>query len=265
MIFLIFSLVNLSSAQEIVVSGYVLEKVVKEVLHDRKIILLQPQKGEFHSYEPTPSQWNYIKNSELLVMVGTEPWAKKVISLRKGKTTLTLYQDKTQLPDPHLWFNLDKIVGLVEKLVLYFKEKEPHKASIYEKRAQLFIARLKRVKEEYRLLKNCQIKQIYLLGHPVFYYLFKDLEIKEIALLKGHVHEGELSLKRLSQIVLQLKKSGIRVVYLTEPEFERFKKFFSFHGIEVLDVLSGDTPWEGDFINLLEKNLEKFKIGLQCK
>ncbi len=261
----LFFFSNLSLAQEIVVSGYVLEKIVKEVLYDRKIIILQPTKGEFHSYEPTPSQWNYIKKTELLVMVGTESWANKVLNLRKNKTTLTLSQNRTQLPDTHLWFDLDAVKDLIERLVSYFKNKDPQKAYIYEKRAQLFIANLQKVKNKYQLLKNCKHKQLYILGHPVFYYLLNNLGIEEVALFKSHVHEGEISLKKLSQIVGQLKKSGVKVVFFTEPEFERLGKFFKAQGIEVLPLLSGDLPWEGNFITLLEKNLENFKIGLQCK
>lgn len=264
-IFWIFFFNHLALAEEIAVSGYALEKIVKDIFPDQKVILLQSSKIDFHSFEPTPSQWNYLKKVELLVIVGTEPWAKKALALRKNKTTLTLSQNKSYFSDPHLWFNWELVEDLVKNLILYFKNKEPHKASFYEKRANFFLSQLKKLKFNYLSLKNCPIKEIFILGHPVFFYLLKDTGIKEIALFKGHMHEGEISLKNLAQMTNQLKKNKVKVIYLTDPEFERFKDFFNSQGIKVINVLSGDLPWEGNFITLLEKNLENFKIGLQCK
>ncbi|MCS7279629.1 MAG: metal ABC transporter substrate-binding protein [Thermodesulfobacteriaceae bacterium] len=257
--------VNSSWAQKIIVSGYALEKIVKEILLDQEIALLQASKIDFHSYEPTPSQWNSLKNAELVIIVGTEPWITKLLSLRKNKITLTLSQNKTHFKDPHLWFDWNAVESLIKTLIFYFKNKEPKKASLYENRATVFLNQIQKVKTDYQALKKCKEKRIYLLGHPVFHYLLKDFGIEEIAIFKGHIHEGEISLKTLSQIITQLKKNKIKIIYYTDPEFERFKNFFNSQGIEVLKVLSGDLPWEGDFISLLEKNLEKFKIGLQCE
>lgn len=257
--------VNSSWSQKVIVSGYALEKIVKEILWDQEITLLQASKIDFHSYEPTPSQWNSLKNAELVIIVGTEPWATKLLSLRKNKITLTLSQNKTHFRDPHLWFDWNAVESLIKTLTLYFKNKEPKKASFYENRATVFLNQIQEVKTKYQALKRCKEKRIYLLGHPVFYYLLKDFGIEEIAMFKGHIHEGEMSLKTLSQVIAQLKKNKVRVIYYTDPKFEPFKNFFNSQGIKVLKVYSGDLPWEGNFIILLEKNLEKFKIGLQCE
>ncbi len=266
-IFLFFLLVKSQSlyAFEIVVSNQALEKIVREGVDAHKIYTLQRKNEDFHFYEPTFSEWQKIKNSKLVIIVGSENWAKKVYNLRKGKKTFSLAGGETRFKDPHLWFDLERVKNLIKELVDYLSKKEPEKKEFYQKREDKFLKALERIKEGYKGLRACKYKEIYILGHPVFEYLLKEAGIKEITLLKGYHKEGEPSIKELSEIYNKAKISS-KIVFLTDPEFERYKEFFEKRGIKVIKLWSGGTYYmPGSYTQLLEYNLKNIKKALGCK
>jgi len=251
--------------EKIVVSGYALYKVLKEVFPEEKLYLLQPPKGEFHFFEPTPSQWRLLKKAEIVIVVGTEPWIKRLYTLRKNKATFSLCKKGEKLKDPHLWFNLSRVEKLLENLINFLKKKENKNLEHILKKFAVFEKKLKKFREEKRFLLHCKYKKVFLLGHPVFYYLFKGTGIQEISLIKGHYHEGEPSIQSLLKIIQEVKKREKKVVFLTDPEFVKYKETFENQGIKVIELWSGDTMMEGGFFELLKRNLYEFKRSLECK
>lgn len=252
-------------ASEILVSNQALEKIVKEVAWDYEIYKLQSEKEDFHFYEPTLSQWKRIKTADLVIVVGTETWVKKVYDLRKGKKTLSLIENKDKISDPHLWFDLERVKKLVKDLGDYLSKKEPFKKEVYQKRVKKFVESLEKVQKEYKGLKSCKYKEIFILGHPVFGYLLKYSGIKEITLLRGYHKEGEPSIKTLADLYKRALESN-KIVFLTDPEFERYKKFFEEKGIKVVKLWSGGTYYmPGSYVELLEYNLKNIKAALICK
>ncbi|RKX57465.1 MAG: hypothetical protein DRP29_08435 [Thermodesulfobacteriota bacterium] len=250
---------------KIVVSGFALEKIVREIIPKDKIYLLQPPNAEYHDYVPTPLQWKLIQEAELVILVGSEPWAEKVYSLRNNKPVLSLVDKEYSFPDPHLWFDFKRVENLVKKLLTYLKQKEPEKYVIYQKRAERFINKLNLIKKEIATFKNCKYKKIYILGHSVYYYLFRNTDIQQITLIKGHVHGTEPSIKILYKFINELKKRKVKIAYFTEPEFQKYKKFFEKQGIEVKYLWSGDVFIKGSYIELIKYNIEEIKKGLLCE
>jgi zinc transport system substrate-binding protein len=253
-------------ALEIVVSNSPLEKIVREIASDGKIYQLQSEKEDFHSYEPTLSQWQKIKTADLVIIVGTERWAKRVYELRKGKEILSLSKREEKFLDPHLWFDLERVETLVKELADYVGKKEPHKKDFYQKNAQDFLKSLEGIKKDYNELKNCKFKEIYILGHPVFDYLLKDSGIKQITLLKSPHKEGEPSIKALTEMYKKIKAQGIKIAFLVDPEFEKYREFFEEKGIKVMKLWAGGTYYmPGSYIELLRYNLLNIKKALKCK
>ncbi len=249
---------------KVVVSGYALYKVLADIFPVEDLYLLQPPRGEFHFFEPSLSQWKLLQTAKMVVVVGTEPWINRLYTLRKDKPIFSLCKKGERLKDPHLWFDLKRISRLLERLIACIKKDNGFKIKEVLKRYEKFKERLKKLEEE-RKFDNCRYKKIFLLGHPVFYYLFKGTDIKEIALVKGHYHEGEPSLRTLLSMIEEVKKRDKKVVFLTDPEFIRYKELFKRQGIEVEELWSGDTMEKGDFFELLEKDLKKIRESLECK
>ena len=178
-VFLIFvSLKNNLYALEIIVSNSALEKIVREIVIEHKIYQLQSEKEDFHFYEPTLYQWQKIETADLVIIVGTETWAKKVYDLRKNKVVLSLAKGKMRFSDPHLWFDLERVKILIKDLADYLSKKDPSRSKLYQKKVKNFLKSLEKIQKDYKDLKKCKYKEIYILGHPVFSYLLKNSGIK---------------------------------------------------------------------------------------
>ncbi|MCD6490027.1 MAG: zinc ABC transporter substrate-binding protein [Thermodesulfobacterium sp.] len=252
-------------ALEIVVSNSPLEKIIKEIGIEHKIYRLQSEKEDFHFYEPTLSQWKKIQKVDLVILVGTESWAKRVYSLRKNKETLSLADGENKFSDPHLWFDLKRVEKLAKRIINFLIKKENSKKELYQKKLEKFLENLKEIQKEYQELNSCKYKEIYILGHPVFGYLLKGAGIREVTLIKGHHKEGEPSIRILIEIYEKAKaKNGI--VFLTDPEFEKYRNFFEEKGIRVIKLWSGGTYFmAGSYTELLKYNLKNIKKALKCE
>ncbi len=253
-------------ALEIVVSNQPLKKIVKELASEHNIYQIQKEGTDFHFYEPTFSDFEKLKNADLVILVGTESWIKKVYLLRKNKKIFVLSKNEYQFLDPHLWFNLERIEKLVKDLTEYLSEKDSSRKSIYQKRMKEFLIGLNKIKKDYENLKYCKYKEIYILGHPVFGYLLKYSGINQIALVKGYHKEGEPSIKTLREMINKIKTKENRMVFLTDPEFERYKDFFEKQKIEVVTLWSGGSYYmAGSYLELLKYNLKNIEKSLGCK
>lgn len=259
---LLFTPVKLT-AGEWVVSSYPLFKICKEIFAEETLYLIQPPKGEFHFSEPTPKEWQKIRSAELVIIVGTEPWAKRAYKTQKKENIITLLREGEKPVDPHIWFDFERLEKFVRTLLSNPQvQKRPH-YSKYQKRAEEFLTRLLSLKQGYLELGKCPKKEIYNLGHRVFYYLFKDSSVKEIPLIKGH-HHGEPGIRLVKEVITRAKERKATKIIVTERVFLKHREFFEKEGIELIEVWSGDWDAPGSFLELLEKNLIIFKNILNC-
>lgn len=250
----------------IVVSNSALEKIVKEIASTKQhVITLQSEKRDFHSFEPTFSQWNLIRNADLVVIVGTEHWATKVYQIRANKPLLTLARGQTRFVDPHLWFDLNRVKRLASDLVQFLEVRDPGNKIFYRERLQQFLKSLNLLEAKIKDLKNCQYKEVYILGHPVFSYLLTPCGIKEKTLIKGHHKEGEPSAKTLTEMLQNIQKRNPKIVFITDPEFENYASLFKSKGVKVVTLWSGGTyRFQGSFTELLDYNLSWLRHALSC-
>lgn len=268
---LIFILITLSVlfyrqralADTLVISSYPLYKICQEIFVDERLYLIGPPKGEFHFVEPILKDWETMKKASFVILVGTEPWAKKVYKVIPREKIFALASPEEKLRDPHLWFDFSRIEKLIKQLLSQPQIREnPNYKNIVE-RAEIFLNKLSNLQREFKNLNFCKEKEVYTIGHEVFYYLLNEAGIKEIALIKGH-HHGEISIKRLKEMLLKAKRRGINQILLTEPEFIKYKEIFLQEGFKVFEAWSGDYDLPGNYIELLAKNLEIFKSVLSC-
>jgi len=251
-------------AETWVVSSYPLYKIFSEIFAEKKLYLIQPPKGEFHFYEPLPKDWEMIKKAELVAILGTEPFAKKVYQLVPENKLFSLKDKDEEVPDPHLWFDLkrlrEKLEELMEKRTI---KKDPHYLK-WKERLQKFLKELTEIESAYASLSQCSKKELYVLGHRVFYYLLKDTGISENSLVVGH-HHGEITPKRLRAFLLEAQKKKIKGVLLTEWEYLKYSQILEKEGFKIYKVPTGDQNYEGDFLYLLKFNLKIFQEVLNCE
>jgi len=250
-------------AETWVVSSYPLYKIFQEIFPEKKLYLLQSPKGEFHFSEPTPKEWELIKRAEFIILVGTEPFAEKIFRFSSEEKVFSLRDRGESLPDPHLWFDLARVE---RKLKALLSKKALQSSPDYKKwqeRGERFLKELSALRAEYASLSSCKGKEVYVIGHRVFYYLFKETKVKEITLIAGH-HHGEITPQKLVNFLKEAKKKGLPGVLLTEREFLRYKGLFEKEGLKVREAFSGDRDAQGTFLEMLRQNLKVLQELLQC-
>ncbi len=250
-------------AETWVISSYPLYKIISGIFPEKNLYLIQSPKGDFHFFEPLPKDWERIKKAQLVFILGTEPFARKIYQLVPQERIFSLKDRKETLPDPHLWFDLKRLKVKLEDLLKREELKKDPNYVRWKERVQKFLKELAEVEREYAQLSKCKGKELYVLGHRVFYYLLKNTGISEKSLIAGH-HHGEVTPKRLKDFLSEAKRKGIKGVALTEWEYFKYSQIFEKEGLKVYKVLTGDQDFEGDFLFLLKHNLQIIKDLLNC-
>lgn len=103
--------------------------------------LLIPPGAEPHEFSMRPSDMKTLANADLLIIngMGMEPDAIK----RSAKKILDLSASvNIQNNDPHIWTDPQNAIAMVESIKNQMTALDPQNASIYEKNASAYIARL---------------------------------------------------------------------------------------------------------------------------
>jgi zinc transport system substrate-binding protein len=251
--YLLFSFRPLFAQNSIVVSGYPLLSLANFLFPKAKIYSILPPKGDFHHHELKPKDLQAIKQADLVLIVGTEPWAKRVFSLKSEKI-LSLGRPEEKLRDPHLWFSLDRVERLLKELSRFAEKKEAEKV----------LAEVQDLKKERAKLASCKNKTFFHLGHPVFYYLVEGTGIEEIPLVPAHQH-GEVSPGTLMKFLKALEAKGIKRVLVSSSEFTKYENYFKSKGYEVIHAYSGDEPISLSYQDFIKHNIVAIKKALYCE
>lgn len=251
--YLLFSFGPLYAQNSIVVSGYPLLSLANFLFPKAKIYSILPPKGDFHHHELKPKDLQAIKQADLVIIVGTEPWAKRVFSLKSEKI-LSLARPEEKPKDPHLWFSLERVERLVKELSQFTDKKETEK----------FLAELQDLKWEKAKLASCKNKTFFHLGHRVFYYLIEGTGIEEVPLVPAH-HHGEVSPGTLMKFLKALEAKGIKRVLVSSSEFTNYENYFKGKGYEVIRAYSGDEPISISYQDFIKHNIVAIKKALYCE
>ncbi len=251
--YLLFSILPLFAQNFIVVSGYPLLSLVNSLFPKAKIYSILPPKGDFHHYELKPKDLQAIKQADSVILVGSEPWAKRVFSLKSGKVfSLVTAQEKHQ--EPHAWFSLERAERLVKELSQFADKKE----------AERVLADIQDLKKEKTKLTSCKNKTFFHLGHRVFTYLVEGTGIEEVPLVTGHQH-GEISPGKLMKFLKALEAKGIKRVLVSSSEFRSYENYFKTKGYEVIRAYSGDEPMNMTYQEFIKHNIFAIKKALYCE
>jgi len=252
-LYLLFSFVPLFAQNSIVVSSYPLLSLVTLLFPKAKIYSLLPPKGDFHHYELKPKDLQTIKQADFVIIVGSEPWAKRVFSL-KSKKVLSLASPQEKLKDPHVWFNLDRVERLVKEVSPFAEKNEVEKV----------LAEIQDLKKKRAKFASCKNKTFFHLGHKVFYYLIEGTGIEEVPLITGHYH-GEISPGKLRNFLKSLEAKGIKRVLVSSSEFAKYETYFKAKGYEVIRAYSGDEPIERTYQEFIRHNISAIRKALYCE
>lgn len=175
--------------------------------------------------------------------------------------------------DPHIWLDLANDQIMVDTIARALAEKDPANSDFYLKNAGNYKAKLADLDRRFKeTLSTAKYKTIIYGGHFAFGYFVKRYGLKHDSPYEGFSPNAEPSPKAIAELINKLKVSGSKYIYyeeLLEPKVARVIAQESGAKLELLHGahnVSKDELNKGvTFIDIMEENLKKLKVGLECE
>lgn len=278
----------------VVASFYPLAEFARRIGGDRvSVRTLVPAGIEPHDYEPTPRDIVDLRQAGVVVYngVGMEPRLDTLlrdlpssvvrVEAAEGLPVLTgspnagggpAASDRgAGPPDPHLW--LDPLLALqeVDRIVAGLIRADPGGRLTYEANAARLSEDLRQLHEQIlATLRPCR-RRVIVTAHAAFQYFAQRYGLRQIA-IAGLSPDAEPSPARLADIVRQVRRYGIQVIYaetLVSPQVAETIAREAGARVLILNPLEGLTPKEQrqgeNYFTILRANLQNLAEGLECR
>lgn len=174
--------------------------------------------------------------------------------------------------DPHYWLDFDNAKVQVNNILEAYVKADTGNAALYEERAGVYIERLTVLDGHYRdTLSACDGRDIISSGHFAFGYTARRYGFNHYSVFDLS-HDKEPSARELSEMINKIKEKKIDYIYAEELMDPRLAKTLKEEtGTEILiinpagNISAGALEAGTTFIEVMENNLAKFKLGLKCK
>lgn len=199
---------------------------------------LIPPGANAHTYEPTPSEFTFLNQSKVFVMVGLglETWATTVIN-KAGRPGTVIVVTSDAVPkarlikagayngepgsagapwDPHIWLDPTIAVYQVEAIRDGFIKADPANAATYKANAASYVAKLEALDRELMAATSKFTGRSFVALHPGWTYFSRRYGIQQAGAVQ-EFPEQEPSGKQIADIVKKIKELNIKVIF-AEPQ-----------------------------------------------
>ncbi|MGN1058407.1 MAG: metal ABC transporter substrate-binding protein [Candidatus Avelusimicrobium sp.] len=260
----------------VVVSGYVPYTLARQIGGDKiALSMLLPANAEPHSFEPAPGDMVAVRRADVFVYVSPrlEPWAKDVLSA-SGPETLAVEAAAFAVPseDPHVWMDFNNAGKIAAALAGALSEKDPQNQAFYRQNLDAFQTELAALDADYqRALADCRTREVVHIGHLAFKNLAQRYHLS-LSALAGSSHDGEHSARKLADLVKFIRQKNVKTIFTEETLSPRLSASVAEEtGAQILPLYTVEHVSKEDFargvtyIELMRRNLESLKRGLECK
>lgn len=262
----------------------------KQIVRGRADVqLLLPPGAESHTYEPSPADIIKISKADMFIYTGRhmEHWAEKIISSVKGKKITTVDVSKGiklirrededhagehhHVLDPHIWTDPNNAEVMTENILSALCVAYPLDAEYFRKNTRDFKSELQKLDNEFRnAVASGTRKKIVFAGSNAFAYFLKRYGLESISAVDVCSAQSDPGVKRITEIISEVKKEKIPVVFYGEMVAPKMAKTISAetgtrllslnscHNLSAEDLKKGST-----YISIMRKNLANLKEGLK--
>lgn len=274
----------------VVATSFPLYDMAKNIGGDAAVVtLLLPPGVEAHSFDPKPGDIAKLSTADIFVYTGKymEPWAADVVKSAGSKKLLVVdassgvrmiapvmrdADEPAGAPDPHIWLDFSNAQSMVSTIKAAFIARDKVHADQYERAAAAYADKLADLDARYKTtLARCKRRELVYGGHYAFGYLAARYELRYHA-AQGLSPDAEPTARELAALVDQIRNSGIRYIFyeeLTSPKIAETLARETKTGMLLLNAghnLARDEFVRGTtFLELMTKNLENLKTGLECR
>jgi len=251
--------------------------------------LLLPPGAEAHSFEPRPGDIVKINEADVFIYTGglMEPWAekilkgavnKKLVVVNAGSGTRMLHAAASGknrpdgASDPHIWLDFDNAAIMVDNILRGLLAQDSAGRGYYIQKADAYKKRLAGLDSDYKsALAACRHKEIIYAGHYAFGYPAARYGLKYLAAV-GISPDAEPTAADLVRLVEQIRKDNIRYLFyeeLSSPKIAETVAGETGAKMLLLSAAHNVTKEQLDagvsYFDIVSKNLENLKVGLECR
>ena len=262
----------------------------KQIVRDRaEVQLLLPPGAESHTYEPSPADIIKISKADMFIYTGRhmEHWAEKIISSVKGQKIITVdvskgiklirHEDEDHagehhhVLDPHIWTDPNNAAVMTDNILNSLCAAYPLNEEYFRKNARDFKSELQKLDDEFsNAVASGKRKKIVFGGSNAFAYLLKRYGLESISAIDICSTQADPGVKRITEIISEVKKEKIPVVFYGEMVAPKMAKTISVetgthllslnscHNLSAEDLKKGRT-----YVSIMRKNLANLKEGLK--
>ncbi len=175
--------------------------------------------------------------------------------------------------DPHIWVDLANDQVMVDTIAKALVEKDPANSALYMNNAKEYKNKLADLDRRFKkTLSTAKHKTIIYGGHFAFGYFAKRYGLEHDSPYEGFSPNAEPSPKAIADLINKLKQSGIKYIYYEELLDPKVARTISQETGAKLELLHGAHNVSKDelsrgvtFLDIMEDNLKKLKVGLECQ
>ncbi|MFH1021333.1 MAG: zinc ABC transporter substrate-binding protein, partial [Pseudomonadota bacterium] len=170
-----------------------------------------------------------------------------------------------------IWLDFSLDMNIVEMIASAISGKDPANAAHYKANAAVYKSKLEALDRSYHSsLTPCRKRQMILGGHSAFGYLARRYGLQQIALY-GISPNAEPTPKKLAEVVQAAKTRKVKFIFfesLVNPKLATVLAKEARIGTLLLytgaNVTKEQRRNKTTFLELMEKNLETLRQGLEC-
>jgi zinc transport system substrate-binding protein len=259
-----------ASKRTAVVSFYPLAYAAERILGSGwEVIDLTPPGTEAHDVELTVEARAAIEDADMVIHYGQVGFQPQVdAALEDARGLIVSASGPGAGRDPHMWLwpqlYLTRVVTAVYRGI---DEGQGTDSDGYYRRYRQMVRDLQALEDRYRrTLVDCS-HDVLIVPHEAFGYLVIPYHFRQFG-LAGPVPEGEPTATRLAEAE-RLIESGQAGAVFYEPTDEQSRRvaesLASDAGVPTLPLSTLESePPEGDYLSVMEDNLDSLRQGLGC-
>ena len=284
---LVLTGISESSAAEkkfkVVTTFTVIQDIAQNVAGDAATVESITKVGaEIHEYDPTPQDITKALSADLVLWNGLnlELWFERFFEDVKNVPSVVVTEGIEPMPiqegsyrgnpNPHAWMSPTLALIYIENIRAAFVKYDPQNASIYNKNAEDYIAKIKALDAPLRerLAKIPEAQRWLVTSEGAFSYLARDYNLKEAYLWPINA-EQQGTPKQVKNLIDLVRVNKIPVVFSESTISDKPAKQVSketgakYGGVLYVDSLSTKDGPVPTYIDLLKVTVETIAKGFE--
>ena len=274
---LVLTGISESSAAEkkfkVVTTFTVIQDIAQNVAGDAATVESITKVGaEIHEYDPTPQDITKALSADLVLWNGLnlELWFERFFEDVKNVPSVVVTEGIEPMPiqegsyrgnpNPHAWMSPTLALIYIENIRAAFVKYDPQNASIYNKNAEDYIAKIKALDAPLRerLAKIPEAQRWLVTSEGAFSYLARDYNLKEAYLWP--INKNLIDLVRANKIPVVFSESTISDKPAKQVSKETGAKYGGVLYVDSLSTKDGPVP---TYIDLLKVTVETIAKGFE--